>query len=242
MSQLFSKGVLFSAAVVLCGFLAGFSALLPAKAWADDADNELQNWDMVTLRVDAPHRLSIYAEGQARTGFGLEKNEGMDRLLARGALGYRVTPWMSLWQGAVWTPSYRPQFHNENRLFQQLLLENRLKKLIVINRTRLEERFIENAGATSLRFRHMVRLAYPLDKAQKWSAVTFDEYFVNLNRTPSGPRGGFDQNRLFVGINRKLTEQVNAEAGYMLVCVNRHQGMPDKTNHVILLTLNVVVK
>jgi Protein of unknown function (DUF2490) len=223
-------------------FACSLLGLLPVKGWADDMEHELQNWNMVTLRVDAPHRLSLYVEGQSRTGLGLEKNEGMDRLLVRGALGYRVTPWMSLWQGYAWTPSYRPQFQNENRLFQQLLLENKVKKLTVINRTRLEERFIEDAGATSMRFRHMLRLSYPLDKAQKWSAVAYDEYFVNLNRTPAGPRGGFDQNRIFVGLNRRLSKQVNAEAGYMFAHVNRHGGTPDKSNHIILLTLNMIVK
>lgn len=228
------------ATIAAFGLSAGLIVPAPMTAWADDVDNELQNWDMVTLRVDAPRRLSLYGEAQSRTG--LQKGEGMDRLLLRGAVGYRVTPWLSVWQGYGWTPSFRPQFNNENRLFQQLLLENHIKKLAVVNRSRLEERFIENAGATAVRFRHMLRLAYPLDKAQKWSAVTYDEFFVNLNRTPSGPQGGFDQNRLFVGLNRKLNKQVNAEAGYMMNYVNRHGGTPDKVNHIILLALNFVVK
>ena len=65
---------------------------------------------------------------------------------------------------------------------------------------------------------------------------------MNLNRTPFGPYGGFDQHRLFVGINRRLTKQVNAEGGYMMNYVNRHGGTPDKINHIILLSLNMVVK
>lgn len=215
-------------------------SLSPKSAHADDADQELQNWDMVTIQVDAPHRISLYGEAQSRTGF--QKDEALSNIIIRGAAGYRIKPCLSLWQGYGWTPSYRPHFNNENRIFQQVVLEKRYKKLGITNRTRLEERFIENAGGTSVRFRHQVKLAYALGQTKKWSLVGYDELFVNLNRTPNGPQGGYEQNRIFVGVNRRITEQINAEGGYLINHINRHRGTPDKMNHVILLTLNFSVK
>lgn len=208
----------------------------------DQADNELQTWEMVTLRVDAPHRVSLYGEVQSRTGLGFQEGEGVERVIIRPAVGYRLTPTASVWQGYAWIPGYRLGSVDENRIFQQLLFENKVKKMAIINRTRLEERFIEGAGATAVRFRHLLRFAHPIGKSKKWALVAHDEVFINLNPTPSGIQKGFDQNRLFAGINRTLSKHANVETGYMMNYIDRPGNVSSKVNHIIFLALNVVVR
>src|SRR5690606_2349588 len=101
--------------------------------------------------------------------------------------------------------------------------DNKIRKLSLTNRTRLEERFIEDTGGASIRGRHMLRGSYPVGKSQKWSLVAYDELFVNFNSVSNGPASGLDQNRAFAGINRKLNEHANVEAGYMMNYVNRRE-------------------
>ncbi len=201
---------------------------------------------MVTLRsaLDQNKKWIGYLEAQPRVSFQDTQNldSGMSALIIRPALGYQVTPHVSIWQGYAWAPTFQPEFRDENRLFQQLLIENKIKKLSLTNRTRLEERFIEDTNGASIRGRHLLRGSYPLGKAQKWSVVAYDEFFVNFNSVSNGPASGFDQNRSFAGINRKLNEHVNVEAGYMFNYVNRREPGLDRINHIILLTLNMNVR
>jgi len=217
------------------GILVFLCVPLPALA----LDNELQHWEMVTLRVDAPHKLRLYAEVQPRGGLNAE---GMDRVLIRPAVGYQVTPNVSVWQGYLWMPLFREESGDEHRLFQQVLVENEWQRLKLINRTRLEERMSDNAGGTSVRARHMARLVYALGKSKKWSLVGYNEFFWNLNDTRRGPQAGFDQNRIFAGVNRKLGKAMNAALGYLLNHVNRQSPTDDKLNHVIMLTVNLHLK
>jgi hypothetical protein len=234
--------------VLYCLFVLVFAWfwLLPGYA-ADngiEADNfidaDLQSWSMVTLTTPlSPNRkVQGYFEVQPRVSLLGEHRPGpVAVLLVRPAIGYQLTKNFSVWQGYAWVPTFHPQMTEESRIFQQLLLHNRIKKLSLTNRVRLEERFIQGAGGTSVRGRHMLRGSIPIADSEKWSWVAYNELFINLNSTPQGPLAGFDQNRTFVGINRKLNRHTNMEAGYMANYVNYRDV--DRFNHIILLTLNL---
>lgn len=216
---------------------------VPVRA---DSFDDMEQWSIVTLDARVTPKVRLYGEVQPRFGDAVSQ---VDRLLLRSAVGVQVTPSMSVWQGYVWTPSYQRlsvdegQFHDsdvtENRLYQQVLFENKHQKLKIINRTRLEQRFIEGAGQTSWRIRHMLRLVHPLAKSQKWSWVAYEEIFFNFNDTPAGPQSGFDQNRLFVGVNRKLSDHAVFEVGYLHNPVNVFNNPVNRVNHAIVAALNM---
>lgn len=204
---------------------------------------DLQSWNQITFTTPlSPNKKVLgYMEVQPRVSLlGPDKPGPVAVLIVRPAVGYQLTQSLSVWQGYAWVPSFEDGMVNENRLWQQVLWNSKIKNLDVINRTRLEQRFIDGAGGTSVRARHMLRGVYPLGKSKKWSAVAYDELFINLNSTPAGPEGGFDQNRTFVGINRKLNEYVNMEAGYMANLID-FRGLV-RLNHIILFTLNFRAK
>ena len=72
------------------------------------------------------------------------------------------------------------------------------------------------------------------------SSGTKNWYFSsNLNSHFSGPQTGIDQNRIFVGINRKLNENISIEGGYQLQHLHKKGSLPDGLNHFILVNLNV---
>lgn len=232
-------------ALQVLGSLA-FAILLSAAhaAPGPEAVNDLQAWQVITLRTSLGpgHRILAYMEAQPREGnldgSGSRKDD-FSALLLRPALGYRVNRHVSIWQGYAWYSFFTPASFHENRLFQQLLIENDFKKLSMVNRTRLEERFIEGRDRTAVRLRHMLRLAYPIGKSKKWSIVGYDEFFVNLNSVNPSPSAGFDQNRAFLGINRKFNNHVNAELGYQNQYVGVDNPFPDRINHIILFALNI---
>ncbi|MEB3206823.1 MAG: DUF2490 domain-containing protein [Vampirovibrionales bacterium] len=211
-------------------------------------DRDLEMWLPVTLDAHVTPHIRFQGEVQTRLGDNISQ---MDRLLIRGAVGAQITKSFSLWQGYGWVPSFEKlnvkqdtfeeNFNNENRLYQQAMFENQWSKLKIVNRTRLEERFIDNTSGTSVRARHMVRLVYPITPSGKLSGVVYDEFFINLNHLRVGPQAGFDQNRLFVGLNQKLFKYTSLEAGYLWNPVNVFKSSINRTNHIILIGLNVKV-
>jgi len=223
---------------VLLGWL-----LKPSLAHADDTvEDDLQNWNVVTLQgtLGANKKVLGYFEVQPRIG-GLTDDPKVTTLIIRPALGYQVSKHVSLWQGYGWTPSYQPSYRNEHRMFQQVLMKHQVKNISLTNRTRLEERFIQDAGGTAVRARHQLRLGYPVGKSKRWSLIAYNETFINLNSTDHGPKAGFDQIRFFGGVNRKLNRHMDAEAGYLTNYVNRRNS-PDRLNHVILFSLNFNIR
>jgi hypothetical protein len=191
---------------------------------------------MLTVNHRRPDGLRFYGEIQPRFG---DNYKEFTQLIVRPAVGYQVGKKTSVWLGYAWTPSYFPADRDESRLFQQLLIEDLSPRFDLINRTRLEERFIGAAGGTSLRLRHQVRAVTPLSRrGRRWTAVASDELFWNLNGTPNGPTSGFDQNRAFLGASYGLSRQTRLEFGYLRADVNPPRNRPDRRLDVLMVTLN----
>jgi hypothetical protein len=193
--------------------LALASLLCASPAAAVEQDGQV--WMMASARIALEHDVKLWLEVQPRIG-----GDGASQLLLRPALGYQITPSWALYQGYAWTPSFEP-FRSENRSYQESLLDLPLGELRIVNRTRFEQRFIEDVGGVSLRLRHMLRLTYPIDAAKRWLVAASDEAFATLNDASNGPRSGFDQNRAYVGIRRRITDAVALEVGYLHQFVNQ---------------------
>lgn len=221
--------------------------LLSQSAWAaENLVNDLQNWDVVTLAFPLTPDKKVLFSGDVQVRVGRLQDRGTrndyTQLILRPVVGYQLTPKVSIWQGYAWTPTFEPKNLNEHRIFQQLQIKNKFHKLELVNRSRLEERWIENTGKTSIRFRHLLRVMHPIDKKERWFLVGSNEIFVALNGVPNGPAAGFDQNRLFAGVNRKLNQNMNMEAGYMNQYVNTRDPVSDRMNHIIWLGVNFQAK
>ncbi len=199
------------------------SALAPTPAHAADVD--AQKWSMFTVQKELSKRWRAYFEVQPRFGNDISR---FDRGLVRPAIGYRVTPKFSIWQGYAWSPVYQPTFRDEHRFFQQFLYEDNFGKWGFVSRTRFEQRLIDGAGETAHRFRTMLRVSHPISADKRWYGVVFDELFWNLNTVNNGPISGFDQNRTFIGIGRQVNKELRIETGYLLASVNSPAGVPDR--------------
>jgi hypothetical protein len=196
-------------------------------------NQDFRLWSPVYLTFPLSPSLLGYMEVNPR--FGDDVSE-LDQLLLRPAIGYKLTDRLSLWQGYAWIGNYQPRFSEEHRVFQQLLYKRMFPFVTLLSRSRLEERIIDNADGTAVRVRTLLRGDFPLPQAPDWAIVVYDEIFVNLNAVGNGPDSGLDQNRFFLGMNRRFTKQFNMDLGYQMQALNnRSAGLINQINHIILL-------
>jgi hypothetical protein len=203
-------------------------------------------WSPVFMTVKLPPSFLAHMEVQPRFA-DLDEDGHIDQLILRPALGYQLTENLSIWQGYAWVGNYNqrhtpPQspFFEESRIYQQVLYTRKFDSFKITSRTRLEERWIEHVDGTAVRFRTALRGMYPLPMAPEWALIAADEIFIHLNTVGArGPAAGFDQNRVFVGINRTFSKYVNMDIGYQNQLLNSRSipNLANQMNHVILLQL-----
>jgi hypothetical protein len=199
---------------------------------ASGQKQSFQMWQPIYLDGTIRGNVRGYFEVNPRESEGITK---MEQLLIRPGLEYRFSPRASIFAGYCWFTGYQPKFTQEQRLWQQLLFTNQIKKLSIQNRTRLEERIFEHLPSAGVRLRHFLKASYPL--TQNTYLVSFEELFLNLNNVRGGPQKGIDQNRVFLGLGRRLSNSARVEVGYQLQYVHRPGKLEDNLNHVLLAQL-----
>ncbi len=221
---------------VLVAFLALAATGLPNAAFAA-VDADAQGWAAAILQGPMSGNWRVYLEVQPRfTGtFG-----NLGTTIVRPAAYVHLSPEISLWAGYAWQPVLYPTASNEHRLWQQLQHSSHLGRWQITHRLRLEERFLSTApSGPAWRFRYSLRTLYALDAAARWKTVIQDEVFFNMNSVSGGSTGGFDQNRLFLGIHHKISDAFSFDALYLFNYVNRPTAPADRINHAAVLNAYV---
>lgn len=242
-----SRGGWLLALSVLAWNLIG-SGVTPVQAYEQLGPNtksDFRLWAPVYLTVNLPNRFLAYMEVNTRIG---DDVTNIDQLLLRPAIGYKLTDNLSIWQGYAWVGNFNqphtfPQspFFEESRIYQQVNYTTTFGSVKFLSRTRLEERWIEHADGTAVRFRQMFRVMYPLPMAPDIGLVMYDEVFANVNTvgsiTGKGPQAGFDQNRFFLGINKAFNQYFNVDVGYQNQMLNQRSlpGNANLINHMLLI-------
>ncbi|MBY0358891.1 MAG: DUF2490 domain-containing protein [Candidatus Obscuribacterales bacterium] len=216
-------------ALIVCCFIIGCFCRQSASA---EMNHDLQLWTPITLDVPIHRKVHGYFEVGPRIG---DNVSNLYQLLIRPGIEYRFNNNFSFFTGYLWQTTYGTSdgVLHENRIWQQILLDKDIKRLSIINRTRLEQRMFSNLAGTGNRLRHMIKLN--LDLNRRLYATTSNELFVNLNSVKDGPRSGIDQNRFFVGLGIKAYKNSRVEAGYQYQYVNRTDEFDDQANHAILI-------
>ncbi len=195
------------------------------------AVHDPQVWGLVTATGAVGGDFRLYGEVQPR--FDL-KTGAVERVLLRAAIGVQLSEPVSLWLGFGWTPLLSPKFASEERPFLQLQVNEGIGPVRIVSRTRLELRLIAGAGDPSIRLRSMFRGVLPLGESG-FGLAAYDELFGNLNSATPGPQAGLDQNRLFAGLNYRLSSAALLEGGYLFNYVWRTSN--DRVIHALVLQL-----
>lgn len=206
----------------------------PAKA---ETRHDQQAWVNLTAMGTLSGDAVYFAELQPRVGDGVSR---LDALLLRGAVGWKLSPAVTLYQGYahVITPVDGGRDINEERSFQQLNLA--LGKPLggeLSSRTRMEQRWRSDGSDMGWRLREMLRYEHALRSgSDAVNALVYAEAFVALNDTDWGARAGFDQLRSFVGAEVGLKGASTLELGYLNQTIDQSGGRT-RMNHVASVTL-----
>lgn len=213
------------------------AALCGATTARAETRQDEQVWVNLTAMGKITEKLVYFAEFQPRVSDGVSR---LDPLLLRGAVGWKLSPSVTLYQGYahVISPVEGGRDINEERSFQQLNLA--LGKPFggeLTSRTRLEQRWRSDGGDMGWRLREMLRYEHPLKAgSDAVNALVYAEGFVALNDTDWGARGGFDQLRSFVGAEVGLPGASTLELGYLNQTIDQTRGRT-RVNHVASMTL-----
>jgi len=211
----------------------GFVFLLFAPIFLKAQNDRVQDhntigWAQLFGTVKLNEKWDWLAEYQWRRVNGLQD---WQQSLFRTAIQRRLNNQFTLAAGYAWIETFPygdyPLAANgtfpEHRLHQQVQMRNTAGKLVISQRLRIEQRWIGRVQAGtnrkiedwvfSNRFRHLLRLQYPLvDKNLLYAAVA-DEVFVNAGKKVGA--NVFDQNRIMVIMGSKLSNNLSVEAGFI---------------------------
>lgn len=217
-------------------FLAACTLVTGATARAATAEDE-QVWLNLTAMGPVSGDLIYFAEIQPRFGNGASR---ADQTLLRGAVGWKLSPQLSVYQGYahIVLPAQGGRDVNEERSFQQISWTiGKPWDGELSSRTRLEQRWRSDGSGMGWRLREMLRYEKPLKPdRQAVNALVYAEGFAALNSTDWGQRAGFDQLRSFIGAEVKLMGKSTAEIGYLNQLINQRSGN-ERMHHVASITL-----
>lgn len=160
--------------------------------------------------------------------------------IVRYAVGRRVTPRVTLWLGHAWVPrSLGPVTRHEQRVWQQMSLAlPSAKGWTPSARIRLEQRWLDPWANNSHRLRLLIRAQRPLGTNTPWSLAFYDEAMITLDPTERGPARGYDRNRAYAAIGRRLSAAVGVELGYIWEN-STIKGPGQRNDHITIGVMNI---
>lgn len=158
----------------------------------------------------------------------------LNQMLLRGSIQYQLFDNLTVGSGYAFV--HTEQFEKpdnpfvENRIFQDVLTQQKIATSVLKHRFRFEQRFIENKDFKS-RFRYQLGLDVPIyqntEKNQLLYATMYNEIFMNTDET-SRKKNVFDRNRLYFGAGFKFNQKLGVQIGWM-------NQMLQKTSHQQLM-------
>jgi hypothetical protein len=131
----------------------------------------------------------------------------------------------------------------EHRIYQQVLVRNRVHDVRLAHRVRAEQRFIRYPQNTDRswtyqnRFRYSLKAEIPLSRENgnmAWYLAAYDEILIGL--PPNFGWRPFDQNRIFIGVGRAVRHTGFVEAGYLNQFLGQRNGRVFEFNSTLLVT------
>lgn len=196
-------------------------ACMAGSPRAEAMEHEFQVWNAAFTQFSAGEKVKLWFDGHAR------RRSESTLFIVRPALGYRILDSLTGYAGYAWIPIVPDigDLQNEHRIWQQMIWAHSTDSgWGFAVRPRLEQRFADWGNDVG----HRARLFARADFAPEGTdilLVSWDEAFFQLNDTDWGAVGGFDQNRLFLGVGFPSDSGVRFEAGYLNVILNRSPEM-----------------
>lgn len=225
---------MLSMVALLCFFWV--SPLSASAAATAPSEHDMGGWIPITVRFPIRRRLQGYFEVQPRWQRNHESK--FSENIIRTGLGYEFSKSISVFGGYYYSAHYDPELNHENRLWEQITFSRKFGAYSVQSRLRMEESWRPKYEGCSIRIRNQLRVTRDIAKTPYYVAVS-DEPIINLNSPEDGPRGGFAQNRLFIGVGKKINSFTRIEVGYLNQFRNSPGKKPDIMNHALVAQVSL---
>ncbi|MBL7739115.1 MAG: DUF2490 domain-containing protein [Chitinophagaceae bacterium] len=213
------------------------------------AQTQFTGWLASFNTFKAGKKISIHADMQFRS---TDEIKQLQTLLIRPGLNVHLNKYITVTSGYAFISNKRAinnvtGYTPEHRIWEQLLINHKLKNIAVSHRFRIEQRFIgksivsndqlkTDGSLYANRFRYFIRNILPLKKEPVFQKGVFaalqNEVFLNFGDNSNVNNESFDQNRLYIAAGYRLSTVFDLEAGYMNQYINgREKSITN--NHVI---------
>lgn len=201
--------------------------------------HQLHGWYMYFGDHPVKGRWELHLEEQWRRHDGILR---WQQNLFRPGVNYQFSERVSLTVGYAHIRTYpygefpAARRYDENRLWQQVIVTQRLGRVRLTHRLRPEQRWVQSAAGPDSwryrnRFRYFAKGVVPLKG--RWFGAFYDEVFLNL--PPAWPARRVDQNRAYAAIGRRLGRHNSFEIGYLHQFIAQANGRVFEQNHTLQL-------
>lgn len=217
-------------------------------------DSQSHAWVMYTGNHKLSEKWGIHTEYQwRRSDFFQDWQQSLMRL----GVEYYNKENVQFTVGYGWIKTFpygsQPIAHsnNEHRIWEQMILKNKVGRFDFQHRYRLEQRFIENwqlnnsneFNVDGFLFRQRVRyrllITLPLSRKEMKDNTLFlavyDEPFLGFGKGIG--KNILDQNRLYGALGWRFNKDFNVQLGYMNQYVIKSDGIKAERNHTLQIGL-----
>ena len=211
----------------------------PTVQDAQPAVHDLQLWTQVVATVNLSDKWLTHHEAQSRWSEDIHAPRSVDH--PQRSWPAAVAPRHALGRACVGAALAGDRLEPRAAHLAAALRDvpRRLAHGLLSIRIRQEQRFLDSWGDASHRLRMMGRAVRPVDSKKLWSIVAWNEIMFTLDDTQNGPAQGLDQNRVFAGVLRKLSNQAGFESGYLWRTSDPAGAAPRRHDHVLFAWLNL---
>ncbi len=196
-------------------FLLLFSLIIVVSSGiAQNPSEKTGNWLMYFGMNKLSDKWSIHTEIQHRNHvipFDLEQ------LLLRTGMNYHINKNFMVSGGYAYITGHAYQESNEilskeHRIWQQLIIRNKLSRLYFEHRYRYEQRWVDQTFRQRARYRLMINIPLNNTKIEKGTVSfhVYDEVFLNIEKG-----NVFDRNRLYGAFGYQLLDNMGVQVGLL---------------------------
>jgi len=233
-----------------------FSILLfPVFGFAQkNISNQFNAWALYTGTHKISSKVNLMTEYQWRRAEGFKH---WQQSLLRLGLEYEINPKVSVMGGYAWIKTFpygsQPVLHefNENRLFEQLNLKDKIGRFEIQHRYRLEQRWLEQYAKNATndivqvdpvyrnRIRYRAMAMVPLSRKEMGDNTLFlnvnNELFVGFGKGIA--KNPIDQNRFIAALGWRFNAQTNMQVGYLNQFVIKSNATDMERNHSLWMSM-----
>ena len=216
--------------------------------------NQYNAWALYTGNHRISSKVNLMTEYQWRRADGFKH---WQQSILRLGVEYAVNTKVSVMGGYAWIKTFpygsQPVLHefDENRMFEQLNLKDKVGRFEIQHRYRLEQRLLEQYAKNATndivqvdpvyrnRIRYRAMVVVPLSRKEMGDNTLFltvnNELFVGFGKGIA--KNPLDQNRLIAALGWRFNPEINIQVGYLNHFVIKSNATDMERNHNLWISM-----